>query len=135
MKSLYEKIDSLEEFTSLKENIVKSEDMVEIVKISLRYGKRDETLEIFLYANDIFGFNVFGNKGYCVANLEDFIIHEELFKTLMVSNEIEELIVHFSDGTTKEYCIIWSSIFDKITGNTYIMLFECKEPSYRTLEY
>lgn len=121
MKSLYEKIDNLEEFTSLKENISKTEDPF-VTSIKLCYS---EDYYVELFSTVIKGFNKFDNIGYFIADLE-----EELSELLTIFNDVKEIIVYFSDDTKKEYCIVWSSAFNKITDNMYIMLFETKNGEY-----
>lgn len=130
MKNLYEKIDNLEEFTSVKESISKTEDPI-ITSIKLCYVN-NESNWIDLLPSAIIGFNKFDNVGYFIADLEAFVLEEELSRLLTVFNEVKEIIVYFSDDTKKEYCIVWSSVFDKITDNMYIMLFETKNGEYYT---
>lgn len=121
MKNLYEKIDNLEEFTLLKESISKTEDPF-ITSIKLCYS---EDYYVELFSTVIKGFNKFNSIGYFIADLE-----EELSELLTIFNDVKEIIVYLSDDTKKEYCIVWSSAFNKITDNMYIMLFETKNGEY-----
>lgn len=130
MNSLYETIDNLEEFTSLKESISKTENPI-ITSIRLCYDN-NESNWIDLLPSAIIGFNKFDNVGYFIADLEAFVLEEELSRLLTVFNEVKEIIVCFNDDTKKEYCVVWSSVFDKITDNMYIMLFEAKNGEYYT---
>ncbi len=128
MKNLYETVDSLKNFTSLKEEIVKNEDPF-ITSIELCYNDNGGDYKIGLFAPIIKGFNKFDSIGYLIADLECYTSEEELFNFL-ISNEIIKIIVHFNDETVKEYYITWASIFDRVNDNVYIMIFETKNGEY-----
>ncbi len=125
--SLFESIDNLKNFTTLKEVVKKTEDPI-VTRISLYYGI-DKVVEIDL-CEAVKGFNKFNDKGYLVANMEPFILDEPYQGFFTTLNEVKEIIVHLSDDTKKEYGITWCSPFNEIADNMYIMLFETKSGGY-----
>lgn len=126
MSKLYEKIDSLKEFTTLKECIVNEDPM--LTSISLYYGT-DLSREIVL-VEAVKGFNKFENIGYLIANMEPFIEDEEYPEFFTSINEVKLITLHFSNGTEKEYGINWCSPFNRIDDDMYIMLFETNNGEY-----
>lgn len=128
MSKLYESIDKLKNFTILKEDVVvKALDSM-ITYISLYYGL-EQSMEIGL-CEAIKSFNKFGNKGYLIANIEQFIKDEVFPQFFTLLNEVKTLTVHFDNDTKKDYGITWCSPFNKIDDNMYIMLFETKNGEY-----
>lgn len=127
MSKLYENIDKLKDFTTLKESIAKREDPL-VTHISLYYGT-DLSREIIL-CDAVKGFNKFDNIGYLVANMKPFIEDEEYPEFFTSINEVKLMIVCFSNGNTKEYGINWCSAFNKIDDDIYIMLFKTNNGEY-----
>lgn len=127
MNSLYEKIDDLKDFTTLKENLFKPEDQI-VTHISLYY-EPDLSKEIVL-GEAVKGFNKFDDIGYLIANMEPFILDEKFPEFFTVINEIKLITLHFTNGDKKEYGITWCSAFNKIDDDMYIMLFETKNGGY-----
>lgn len=125
--SLFESIDNLKDFTTLKEVVKKAEDPM-VTRISLYYGD-DLSREIGL-CEAVKGFNKFHNIGYLVANMEPFILDEEFPEFFTEINEVKLITLHFSNDNKKEYGITWSSPFNKIDDDMYIMLFETNSGEY-----
>lgn len=128
MSKLYESIDKLKNFTILKEDVVVKALDPMITYISLYYGL-EQSMEIGL-CEAIKAFNKFGNKGYLIANIEQFIKDEVFPQFFTLLNEVKTLTVHFDNDTKKDYGITWCSPFNKIDDNMYIMLFETKNGEY-----
>lgn len=127
MNSLYEKIDSLKDFTTLKEVVKKVDDPL-VTNISLYYGI-DNSVEINL-CEAVKGFNKFNDIGYLVADIEPFILDEPYLGFFTAENEVKVITIHLSDGNKTEYGITWCSPFNKIADGMHIMLFETKKGGY-----
>lgn len=126
MSKLYESIDKLKNFTILKEDIVKIDDPL-ITHITLCYDSDTSMVDL---SSAVKAFNKFDNKGYFIANIEPFIEDEISAEFFTILNKVKAIIVYFSDDSKMEYGITWSSPFNKISDDMYIMLFETNNGEY-----
>lgn len=111
MSKLYESIDKLKNFTILKEDVVVKALDPMITYISLYYGL-EQSMEIGL-CEAIKAFNKFGNKGYLIANIEQFIKDEVFPNVINLRSSNKKTMCFFVFKTHCFFCL-FKFVYNKV---------------------